>query len=168
VNLRTLILSSRRFTDEGWAELMTALRECPHLARLEMASCGLGPKHAGDLADILSDATQFTASVNKIALSGNALTGGSPDYNPQTDAYDIQTDGKDISGVSALFSSMTQVAELDVSNCGLGPTATAELAKVVSSAEASLTKVVITGAEISETDVATLRAAAPNGCEVVW
>ena len=63
VNLRTLILSSRRFTDEGWAELMTALRECPHLARLEMASCGLGPKHAGDLADILSDATRFTASL---------------------------------------------------------------------------------------------------------
>ena len=32
----------------------------------------------------------------------------------------------------------------------------------------SLTKVVITEAEISETDAATLRAAAPNGCEVVW
>ena len=43
VNLRTLILSGR-FTDEGWTELMTTLRKCPRLARLEVVECGLGPK----------------------------------------------------------------------------------------------------------------------------
>ena len=78
VNLRTLILSSRRFTDEGWAELMTALRECPRLGRLEMVGCGLGPKHAGDLADILSDATQFIASLVEVNMAGAIIGESGP------------------------------------------------------------------------------------------
>ena len=72
VNLRTLILSNSRFSDEGWAELMTALRKCPRLGRLEMAGCGLGPKHAGDLADFFSSG----CNINTLCLSKNdGITG---------------------------------------------------------------------------------------------
>ena len=61
-------------------------------------------------------------------------------------------------------------AVIDLSQKNFGPADVNLLTTWIQRPEVSnsLTKVVITGAEISETDVATLRAAAPNGCEVVW
>ena len=106
VNLRTLILSNSRFSDEGWAELMTALRKCPHLTRLEMVGCCLGPKHAGDLADFLSDATQFTGSLKVIALDEQRISGTTSKYGDGNYRY-IGTLDADLSGFKALCEALS-------------------------------------------------------------
>ena len=61
----------------------------------------------------------------------------------------------------------SSITSLSLRGTGMGVKGVAAVADAMSTLP-SLTKVVITGAKISETDVATLRAAAPNGCEVVW
>jgi Ran GTPase-activating protein (RanGAP) involved in mRNA processing and transport len=111
------------------------------IIKLNVSECDLGPSSMPELAKLFSDAD--AAAVNKVALSCNALTGGEPSYNETTDACDLQTDGKDISGVSVLFPSMTKVTELDVSNCGLGATSMPELAKLVSDATAAVKKIAL-------------------------
>ena len=54
VNLRTITLSKMTFSDAGWESLVTGIKACPHLTHLNLAACGLGPKHAADLADVFS------------------------------------------------------------------------------------------------------------------
>ena len=103
------------------------------------------------------------ASIKVVNLSKCPLTGATRNRRGIWENLD-----SDMNGFIAFCGVLSKLHEINLSDCGLGPTSAAELGKAVSSAEASLTKVVITGAEISETDVATLRAAAPNGCEVVW
>ena len=68
--------------------------------------------------------------MTEVNASGNPLTGG--------DVYSDGTIGKgdDISGVSILFPAMTKVITLDISNCGLGPSAMPELSKLVRDASA--------------------------------
>ena len=135
VNLRTLILSNSRFSDEGWAELMTALRECPRLARLEMASCGLGPKHAGDLADFLSDATQFTASLTSLCCGSNpGMVGELNEYGR------LQTPDAHIEALQQLLDALkpSAVTDLDISGIGIGATGAGRVADYVRDAKASL------------------------------
>eukprot|EP01047_Picozoa_sp_COSAG01_P038899 COSAG01_NODE_3183_length_6447_cov_3.930687_1_plen_407_part_00 len=115
--------------------LCEGLRALPTLTSLRLKKCYLGP---GALA-LVADLIRAMAALKKVALRGNPLTGGEPEYLGN-DKF-AQTDGKDTSGVSVLFPSMTQVTELDVSDCGLGPTSMPELAKLVSDARAALARV---------------------------
>eukprot|EP01047_Picozoa_sp_COSAG01_P066733 COSAG01_NODE_9272_length_2496_cov_4.721736_1_plen_757_part_01 len=119
------------------------LRACQGLASFSLKKCYLGPQALAQLADLI----KVMAVVNKVALSGNPLTGGDPTWNSAGTAKDVQTDGKDISGVSLLFPSMTQITELDVSNCGLGPTSMPELEKLVRDASAVLATLKIAAAD---------------------
>ena len=58
---------------------------------------------------------------------------------------------------------------LDLSQTDMGPGQVVILSWwLTTSFSTSLTKVAITDNKLSESDVAILRAAAPNGCEVVW
>jgi hypothetical protein len=111
---------------------------------IDLSQKNLGPADV-TLLTVWIQRPDVSAVVKKVALSGNALTGGEPSYNVTTKAFDIQTDGKDISGVSVLFPSMTKVTELDVSNCGLGATSMPGLAKLVSDATAALASVNFSG-----------------------
>ena len=74
----------------------------------------------------------------------------------------------DLSGFSLLCGaiSSSEVTSLDFAQCGFNSEAIALLGDAITVTR-SLTKVVITDNKISESDVATLRAAAPNRCEVV-
>eukprot|EP01047_Picozoa_sp_COSAG01_P022104 COSAG01_NODE_1303_length_10815_cov_14.897938_8_plen_1330_part_00 len=60
------------------------------------------------------------------------------------------------------------VTELDISAIGIGPTGADRVADYVRDARAALAQVDIRGAHVEETDLEALRAAAPEGCEVVW
>ena len=60
----------------------------------------------------------------------------------------------------------SSITSLSLRGTGMGVKGVIAVSDAMS-AMASLTKVVITDNKISESDVATLRAAAPNGCEVV-
>ena len=127
VNLRTLILSNIRFSDEGWGELMTALRKCPRLARLEMAGCGLGPKHAGDLADFFSSG----CNINTLCLSKNdGITGkrSRDNDNRAPWIYGEKTEGW-VALCSALPSTMIS---LDFSGCQLKPESLTPLTDAIS------------------------------------
>ena len=75
----------------------------------------------------------------------------------------------DVEALQQLLDALKQsaVTDLDISDIGIGATGAGHVVDYVRDAKASLTKVVITDNDISESDVATLRAAAPNGCEVV-
>ena len=56
-----------------------------------------------------------------------------------------QTDGQDVSGVAVLFPALVKVTTVYLSDCGLGPSSIAELAKAISSAGAALIKVDVSG-----------------------
>eukprot|EP01049_Picozoa_sp_SAG25_P010992 SAG25_NODE_1274_length_3426_cov_2.050496_3_plen_439_part_01 len=108
------------------------------ITALDVSDQELGP---GEVT-VVAAAISTYAVVKEVTVSGNPLTGGEPKWNRATKSYD-QTDGKYISGVSVLFSAMTRVITLNVSNCGLGPTAMPELAKLVCDASAVLKKVTL-------------------------
>ena len=75
---------------------------------------------------------------------------------------------EDYSHIEQLGKAVTRLTTLDLSKCAFNSSSVASFTRSVSWAEASLTKVVITGAVIGADDVAALRSAAPAGCEVVW
>eukprot|EP01047_Picozoa_sp_COSAG01_P077446 COSAG01_NODE_13954_length_1514_cov_54.648057_1_plen_115_part_10 len=62
----------------------------------------------------------------------------------------------------------SKVTALDLCKCGLSSQDMAELAEYVRDASAALARVDIRGADVEEAVLETLRAAAPEGCEVVW
>ena len=127
VNLRTLILSNIRFSDEGWGELMTALRKCPRLARLEMAGCGLGPKHAGDLADFFSSG----CNINTLCLSKNDGITGKRSRDNDGQAPWIY--GEEMEGWTALCSALPDtMISMDFSGCQLQPKSLALLNAAIS------------------------------------
>ena len=64
VNLRTLVVRQSRFSDDGWVELLRILRLLP-LTTLELSGCGLGPRHAADLAELFRGAM---AGVNRLTV----------------------------------------------------------------------------------------------------
>jgi hypothetical protein len=107
------------------AVLLDAIK-ISNLTSLSLSKTGMGPIICSRLA------TSFSAVLNEVNMSGNPLTGG-----------DVLGDGSvelgtDISGVAVLFPSMTAVITLNVSNCGLGPSAMPELSKLVRDASAVL------------------------------
>merc|ERR1711865_870734 len=84
-----------------------------------------------------------------------------------SNGYQEWLPGKEFEGWTALCASLATsktITHLDVSNCLLDSEPIALLADAIK-LTGSLASLNITGADISETDVATLRAAAPNGCE---
>ena len=54
VNLRTITLSKMTFADADWDGSLANIKACRHLTHLNLTACGLGPKHAADLAGIFS------------------------------------------------------------------------------------------------------------------
>eukprot|EP01047_Picozoa_sp_COSAG01_P081364 COSAG01_NODE_16193_length_1261_cov_1.190189_1_plen_381_part_10 len=103
----------------------------PHDSLVLPANCPLSRDDATVLGWWLVTASHDVADVN---MSGNPLTGGKI-YGGKP------IDGKDISCVCAMFPILTRVVKLNVSNCGLGPTAMVELAKLVRDARAALDEV---------------------------
>eukprot|EP01047_Picozoa_sp_COSAG01_P024917 COSAG01_NODE_1555_length_9928_cov_20.399837_10_plen_449_part_00 len=95
---------------------------------LNVSNCGLGPTAMPELSKLVRDAS--AVALTDVNMSGNPLTGG---------------DGKDISGVSVLFPVMTSIIKVNVSNCGLGPTAMPELYKLVRDATAVVNSLTLSG-----------------------
>ena len=72
VNLQKITLSKMTFSDAGWESLVTGIKACPHLTHLNLTACGLGPKHAADLAGIFSSGG---CNIDTLCLAKNGLTG---------------------------------------------------------------------------------------------
>jgi hypothetical protein len=123
---------------DGNSKIQSLLGINPGSTSADFSKTSMQPHDCIILAHELN-ASRAAAAVKVVTASGNPLTGGEPEWNAN-DATDCwhQTDGKDISGVSVLFPAMTQVITLNVSDCGLGPTAMPELAKLVCDASAVL------------------------------
>eukprot|EP01048_Picozoa_sp_COSAG05_P031858 COSAG05_NODE_11870_length_492_cov_1.030534_1_plen_128_part_01 len=71
-NLRTITLSQVTFTDAGWDGLLAGIKARPHLTHLNLTRCGLGPKHAADLAGVFSSGG---CNITTLCLAKNGLTG---------------------------------------------------------------------------------------------
>ena len=70
-NLRTMTLTKMTFSDAGWESLVTGIKACPHLTHLNLTACGLGPKHAADLAGIFSSGG---CSIDTLCLARSETT----------------------------------------------------------------------------------------------
>ena len=131
--------------------------------KLNVSECGLGPTSMPELAKLVCDAR---AVVNSLTLSGNPLTGATCDTRydpPNSENFD-----SDMSGFIALCAILGKLNEVDLSDCHLGVASAAELAKIFSDDSAALARVDIRGADVDEAVLGSLRAAAPEGCEVEW
>eukprot|EP01045_Picozoa_sp_COSAG04_P030577 COSAG04_NODE_5362_length_1641_cov_8.585603_2_plen_165_part_01 len=92
-----------------------ALKDSP-ITALSLKSTGMGPAACGMLA------TSFTAAMTELNISTNALTGGKPEAYLDAGEFKYrQTDGGDLSGITALFEAFkpTSIGILDLSDCGL-------------------------------------------------
>ena len=69
-NLRTMTLTKMTFSDAGWESLVTGIKARPHLTHLNLTACGLGPKHAADLADVFSSGG---CNIDTLCLAKNGL-----------------------------------------------------------------------------------------------
>eukprot|EP01047_Picozoa_sp_COSAG01_P028039 COSAG01_NODE_1871_length_9009_cov_5.036139_5_plen_1198_part_00 len=117
---------------EAWTALCDVVQDS-QMTEWNISDCYLGP----DAMTIL--ATRLSATrLKQITMSGNPLTGG------EVWSSEVKG-GEDISGVSVLFPAMTNVVTLNMSNCGLGPTAMLELSRLVRDASAVLTKLALGG-----------------------
>ena len=72
VNLRTITLSKMTFADAEWDGSLANIKACRHLTHLNLTACGLGPKHAADLADVFSSSG---CNITTLCLAKNGLTG---------------------------------------------------------------------------------------------
>jgi hypothetical protein len=79
----------------------------------------------------------FIAGVKVINLSGCPLTGA---IYEDGEWYDIDSD---MAGFVALCGVLGKLHEVNLSNCGLGPSSAGELAKAVSSAEAAVNSITV-------------------------
>jgi len=77
-------------------------------------------------------------------MSNNPLTGGFVWEGR------VFFEGEDIFGVSVLFSAMTKIITLNLSNCGLGLTTMPELAKLVRDASATIERVNVCGCQSAD------------------
>ena len=117
VNLRTITLSKMTFSDAGWESLVAGIKGSPHLTHLNLTACGLGPKHAADLAGIFSSGG---CNITTLCLAKNdALTGkrSRDNDNRAPWIYGEKTEGW-VALCSALPSTMIS---LDFSGCALKP-----------------------------------------------
>eukprot|EP01047_Picozoa_sp_COSAG01_P037883 COSAG01_NODE_3039_length_6684_cov_8.217464_5_plen_578_part_00 len=128
---------------EAWTALCDVVQDS-QMTEWNISDCYLGP----DAMTIL--ATRLSATrLKEVTMSGNPLTGG--EVWPRG-----VKGGEDISGVSVLFPAMTNFVTLNVSNCGLGPTAMLELSKLVRDASAVINLVNVIGNAIGEPGAQTL------------
>ena len=137
------------------------------LIEFDISKTSIGPPTAKKLAEVLSDPTPFTASIASIRLSGNMITGSSEKGYTGSGDWDYDSD---LSGIIALGEAAAvskTLTSIDLSKCGIAAVGIAEVTKFIS-AGSSLTSLRCGSNPIKDEDVATLRAAAPNGCEVVW
>eukprot|EP01048_Picozoa_sp_COSAG05_P015084 COSAG05_NODE_1776_length_4111_cov_87.186174_2_plen_817_part_00 len=117
VNLRTITLSKMTFSDAGWESLVAGIKGSPHLTHFNLTACGLGPKHAADLAGIFSSGG---CNITTLCLAKNdALTGKRSRDNDNRGPwiYGEKTEGW-VALCSALPSTMIS---LDFSGCALKP-----------------------------------------------
>ena len=150
------------------AVLLDAVKDVA-LIEFDIAKTEIGPPTAKKLAEVLSDATPFTASIVTINISQSKIgvEGGQAIVEAlKTTTLESIVIGNDL---TLQLKGELESDSFDASGQSIDPGYAMIMAWwLTTPVTGSLTKVVITGAEISETDVATLRAAAPNGCEVVW
>eukprot|EP01047_Picozoa_sp_COSAG01_P045450 COSAG01_NODE_4186_length_5260_cov_5.388684_3_plen_1312_part_00 len=107
---------------------------------LNLSEKNVDPGQAKILAAELK-ASRATAVLKEIALDGCPLTGATKKYS--SDAHFSQNIDSQMDGFVALCSFLGKLHKVSLSNCGLGTTSTAELAKVFSDPSAALKKVVI-------------------------
>ena len=117
VNLRTITLSKMTFSDAGWESLVAGIKGSPHLTHLNLTACGLGPKHAADLAGIFSSGG---CNITTLCLAKNdALTGKRSRDNDNAAPWIY---GEKMEGWVALCSALpSTMISLDFSGCALKP-----------------------------------------------
>jgi hypothetical protein len=107
------------------------------VVKLNVSNCGLGPTAMLELAKLVRDARAALASLN---LSGNSLTGATARHGDAAN-YGWENIDSEMAGFIALCAVLGRLTEVNLSDCRLGPTSTAELAKVFSDADAVLEEV---------------------------
>eukprot|EP01047_Picozoa_sp_COSAG01_P023359 COSAG01_NODE_1411_length_10408_cov_6.595402_3_plen_1024_part_00 len=75
---------------------------------------------------------------------------------------------EDYSHIELLGQAITRLTHLDISKCNFTPASIKIFTSSVTWETAALAQVDIRGAHVKETDLEALRAAAPEGCKVVW
>jgi hypothetical protein len=127
VNLRTLVVKRSRFSDDGWAELLRILRLLP-LTTLELSDCGLGPRHAADLAELFRGAMAVLARLD--CSQNDAITGKRSRDNDGAAPWIY---GEQPDGWIALCSSLSgsSITSLNFSGCGLKPESLTPLADAI-------------------------------------
>ena len=119
-----------------------------------------------ELSKLVCDAS---AVLNKLAVGGNFLLGNrdaqsAEEYKAHGSQMPCEYEGFNMLCESLKTSPLTEV---DLSDCRLDASATTTLAKAIE-LMATLAWVDIRGADVEEAVLETLRAVAPEGCEVVW
>ena len=133
------------------------------ITSLSLRGTGMGVKGVIAVADAMS----AMASITLLGIGANPI--GADGANALLEAVKLSTTLKalDIGKPLPLQENFDSDA-LDLSQTDMGPAQVVILSWwLTTSFRASLTKVAIANNKISESDVATLQAAAPNGCEVV-
>eukprot|EP01048_Picozoa_sp_COSAG05_P014033 COSAG05_NODE_1553_length_4572_cov_80.241672_2_plen_547_part_00 len=145
VNLRTITLTKMTFADAEWDGSLANIKACRHLTHLNLTACGLGPKHAADLAGIFSSGGY---NITTLCLAKNGLTGAtfysSGDVRGCVDS--------NLVGISTLLAALktSQVICIDFSGCGLGPGSMDHVAEylrdaIAAVAHISISRNIITG-----------------------
>ena len=134
VNLRTITLSKMTFSDAGWESLVAGIKGSPHLTHLNLTACGLGPKHAADLADAFSSGG---CNITTLCLAKNGLTGATF-YSSGNIRAGVDSN---LDGIITLLTALktSQVICIDFSGCGLGPNSMGHLAEYLRDAIAAVT-----------------------------
>ena len=135
---------------------------------LNLSEKNVDPGQAKILAAELK-ASRATAVLTKLALGGNLLLGNrdvesEQEYDAHGDQMPFEYEGFNMLCESLKTSPLTEV---DLSDCRLDASATTTLAKAIE-LMTTLAWVDIRGADVEEAVLETLRAVAPEGCEVVW
>eukprot|EP01048_Picozoa_sp_COSAG05_P000320 COSAG05_NODE_8_length_40675_cov_148.837539_29_plen_1881_part_00 len=140
VNLHKITLSKMTFADAGWDGLLAGIKAGTRLTHLSLTACGLGPKHAADLADIFSCGG---CNIDTLCLAKNGLTGAT--FYPSGDVRDGVDSNLD--GITTLFAALksSQVIHIDFSGCGLGPGSMDRLAEYLRDATASIASLSLKG-----------------------
>eukprot|EP01048_Picozoa_sp_COSAG05_P019630 COSAG05_NODE_3125_length_2304_cov_12.837188_1_plen_447_part_00 len=128
---------------EGWTALCAALATSKTITHLDVSDCLLGSEPVA----LLADAIKLMAALAEVVLDGCPLTGAS--------GYQLR-EGIDsnMDGFVALCAVLGKLKKISLAGCGLGPASMGELAKAVSSADAAVAHISISGNMITgSTDV---------------
>jgi hypothetical protein len=118
----------------GWVALCDALPSSP-VEELDVADVGMGAKAVTSLAKAISS----MAALVSVNVFGNGLAGATKTAGWNGSKFTIweNIDSK-MSGFAALCAVLGQLTEVNLSDCGLGPTSLRELAKVFRDASVAL------------------------------